>query len=199
MEAFARQHDLNNLSAVRRAERRDVLRVVLTGSESTGKSVLARQLADHYGAELTREFLREYAITKGSGLDFTDTEPTARGQMALEDEHAIRAARATKLLVQDVDLLSTVVYAHHYFGRCPEWIEQAARDRRPDLYLLLEIDVPWVRDDVRDRETRREEMQQLFRDAVAESGAPYTVIRGSWEERLRLATNAIDRLLRSRA
>ncbi len=191
MEAFAQQHDPSSLS--------DVIRVVLTGSESTGKSVLARELADHYDAELSPEFLRDYAIGKGSALDFTDTEPTARGQIALEDEHATRSTRATKLLVQDVDLLSTVVYAHHYFGRCPEWIEQAARDRRPDLYLLLEIDVPWVPDDVRDRETRREEMQQLFRNAVAESGSPYTVIRGSWDQRLRLSIDAIDRLLRSRA
>lgn len=191
METLPRSSGLSNLSSV--------TRVILTGSESTGKTVLARQLADHYGAELAPEFLRDYAVRKGSELDFSDTEPTARGQIAIEDEHATRAARALKLLVQDVDLLSTAVYAHHYFGQCPEWIERVARYRRPDLYLLLEIDVPWVRDDVRNREDRREEMQQFFRAAVAESGSPYVVIRGSWDQRLQLAINAIDELLRSRA
>jgi NadR type nicotinamide-nucleotide adenylyltransferase len=173
----------------------DLVRVVLTGSESTGKSVLARQLADYYDAELTPEFVRDFAKNKGAAVEFSDTDEIARGQIALEDE---RANSARRLLVQDTDLLSTAVYSAHYFGRCVDWIEESARARRPDLYLLLEIDVPWVRDDVRDRETRREEMQQMFRNAVAESGAPFIVIKGDWGERMTLATEAIDKLLQLR-
>lgn len=174
------------------AGRGELIRVVLTGSESTGKTVLARQLADHYGAEFAPEFVREFAVRKGGAIDFTDTDEIARGQIALEDEHA---RRARGLMIQDTDLLSTVVYCNHYYGQCLDWIRQAAIDRRPALYLLLEIDVPWVPDDVRDRETRRDEMQQLFRAAVASSGAPYVVISGSWDERFRLAREAVDRLI----
>lgn len=169
-----------------------LIRVVLAGSESTGKTVLARQLADQYHAELVPEFVRDFAVRKGSPLELADTAAIARGQMALEDEHA---ARATKLLIQDTDLLSTVVYSAHYYGECPAWIADVARERKPDLYLLLEIDVPWMADDVRDRGTRREEVQQLFRAAVAGSGANYVVIEGTWEQRSRLARAAIDRLL----
>ncbi|HEY5088180.1 MAG TPA: ATP-binding protein [Gemmatimonadaceae bacterium] len=170
----------------------DLIRVVLTGSESTGKTAIACQLAEHYGAELAPEFVREFAVRKAAPIDFADTEQIARGQMALEDEHT---TRATRLLIQDTDLLSTVVYGGHYYGQCAEWIKQAARYRRPNLYLLLEIDVPWVPDEVRDRETRREEMQQLFRAAVAASGSPYAVIQGGWEQRLQRAREAIDGLL----
>lgn len=166
-----------------------LIRIVLTGSESTGKSVLARELAEHYGAELAPEFVREFARTLGREIDFGDTELIARGQVALEDEHALHAER---LLIQDTDLLSTAIYSEHYYGQCTPWIQQTARDRRPDLYLLLEIDVPWVPDDVRDRGTRREEMQQLFRDRVAASGSPYVVLRGSWDERRAGARKAID-------
>lgn len=172
----------------------DIVRVVLTGSESTGKTVLARQLAEHYDAEFVPEFVREFAERKKGPIEFADTDAIARGQIALEDGHA---ERAQKLLIQDTDLLSTAVYSGHYYGRCVEWIETTARDRRPDLYLLLEIDVPWVPDDVRDRATRREEMQQLFRNAVAEAGAPYVVIQGDWDRRYELARQAIDRLLAS--
>lgn len=191
METLPRGNDLGSPSGL--------IRVVLTGSESTGKSVLARQLADRYRAVLALEFVRDFAMTKESAIELGDTDQIARGQMALEDAQAARAASATGLLVQDTDLLSTVVYSHHYYGDCPEWIVHAAGDRRPDLYLLLEIDVPWVRDDVRDRETRRDEMQQLFRTAVADSGSPYVVIHGSWDQRLQLAVGAIDELIRSRA
>ena len=175
--------------------RRPPIRVVLTGSESTGKTVLARELAARYDAELVLEFSRDYAMGR-SELGADDVEPIARGQMARESAHAASAAaRGARILIQDTDLLSTAVYAAHYYGACPAWIADAARDRRPDLYLLLETDVPWIADDVRDRGHLREEVQGLFRDAVAASGAPYVVIRGGWDERRRQATDAIDRLL----
>jgi len=164
-------------------------RVVLTGSESTGKTTLARELASHFAAELVPEFVRQFAEAKGSAISFADHGPIARGQMALEDEHI---ARASNLVVQDTDLLSTVVYCMHYFGRCPEWIVETAAARKPDLYLLCEIDLPWVEDGVRDRGHLRGEMQQLFRDAVRASGVPFVVITGAASERFDAAVRAIS-------
>jgi NadR type nicotinamide-nucleotide adenylyltransferase len=169
-----------------------VIRVVLTGSESTGKSTLAQTLAEHYDAPLVPEFVRGFAERKNGPIEFGDHGPIARGQMALEDEHM---ARASRLVVQDTDLLSTVVYCEHYFGACPEWVRDAAAARRPDLYLLMEIDVPWIADGVRDRGERREELQQLFRNAVAASETAVAVVRGSWGERLQRAVDSIDELL----
>jgi NadR type nicotinamide-nucleotide adenylyltransferase len=168
-----------------------VIRVVLAGSESTGKTTLAIRLATHYGVEYVPEFVREYAAQKDGPIDFTDHGPIARGQIALEDEYA---ARARSLVIQDTDLLSTVVYCDHYFGKCPSWIVEKARERRPDLYLLCEIDLPWIADGIRDRGHMREDMQELFRAAVRSSGAPFVAIDGDSDERLRKATDAIDRL-----
>ncbi len=167
------------------------MRVVLTGSESTGKTTLAGRLAEFYATEFVPEFVRRYAAEKDGPLTFEDHGPITRGQVALEDEYR---ARAHSLLVQDTDLLSTVVYCNHYFGRCPAWIEETARERRPDLYLLCEIDLPWIADGVRDRGETREEMQQLFRDAVIASGVPFATITGMGEERLQRAVDAIDEL-----
>jgi len=169
-----------------------VIRVVLTGSESTGKSTLAEQLARRYGAELVPEFVRAYAEAHGGVIELADHGPIARGQMALEDEHL---ARARTLVVQDTDLLSTVVYCKHYFGTCPPWIEQAAASRRPDLYLLCDIDLGWIADGVRDRGHLRAEMQQLFRDAVRASGVATAVITGVGPERLERAVDAVDAFL----
>jgi NadR type nicotinamide-nucleotide adenylyltransferase len=176
-----------------------VTRVVLTGSESTGKTVLARQLADHYAAEFAPEFVRDFASAVGRPIVFEDTTEIAHGQIALEDRHLACAMSGRGLLIQDTDLLSTAVYSVHYFGKCDAWVERAARARRPDLYLLLEIDVPWVADSVRDRGDRREEMQQLFREAVAASGAPSVVISGTWSQRMKVASAAIDDALRRNA
>ena len=169
-----------------------MIRVVLTGSESTGKTTLATQLAEYYEAVLVPEFVREYAAKKGAPLDFNDHGPIAKGQMALED-----AAIATnpRLIIQDTDLLSTFVYCDHYFGKCPPWIAEKAAERRPDLYLVCGIDIPWIADGVRDRGHMREEMQGLFRGAVIRSGAPFVRIVGGPDARFRLATEAIDVLV----
>ena len=172
-------------------------RVVLTGSESTGKTTLAARLATHYGVEWVPEFVREYAVQKSAPLEFADHGPIAHGQMELEDEYRHRAeARGDGLLIADTDLLSTVVYCAHYFGRCPPWIENAARARQPDLYFLLDIDIPWLPDPVRDRGESREEMQGLFRGAVERSGVPFVLIAGDEEARFERAVMAIDSLLR---
>lgn len=169
-------------------------RVVLTGSESTGKTTLARELASHFSAELVPEFVRDFAEKKGTPISFADHGPIARGQMDLEDEHI---ARARILVVQDTDLLSTVVYCNHYFGRCPEWIVEALAARKPDLYLLCEIDVPWTADGVRDRGHMREDLQQLFRGTVGASGVPFVTITGVGDERFVAARQAIADMMRS--
>lgn len=172
------------------------VRVVLTGSESVGKTTLAAQLAQHYDTLFVPEFVRDYAARKAEPLDFRDHGPITRGQMALEDEYLARVTAAGhRLLIQDTDLVSTVTYCLHYFGRCPAFIEEAARARRPALYLLLDIDVPWVPDGVRDRGDRREEVQRHFVDTLARLDAPVQVIRGSWAERWHSAVTAIDALL----
>lgn len=166
-----------------------VTRIVLTGSESVGKTTLAMQLAAHYGVAFVPEFVRDYAIAKGASLTEHDTEPIARGQMALEDTYI---ARATSLLIQDTDLVSTVVYSHHYFGQCPSFIEDAARTRLADMYFLLDTGVPWVADPVRDRGDHRDDIQQQFVETLARFHANVTHIHGNWEARFALATATID-------
>jgi NadR type nicotinamide-nucleotide adenylyltransferase len=169
-----------------------MIRVVLTGSESTGKTTLAARLAEHYGVRMVPEFVREYAARKNGPLEFGDHGPIARGQIALEDE---AIARGEAVVIQDTDLLSTVVYCDHYFGNCPRWIIDAARARRPDVYLLCEIDVPWIEDGIRDRGHMREDMQDLFRVAVRATAAPTVFIQGEAEQRFAKAVDAIDELL----
>lgn len=176
-------------------------RIVLTGSESTGKSTLAAQLAEHFHAPLVPEFLRAYAAERGGRLGLADVDAIARGQIELEDRVALghvtdsTSRPASDLLILDTDLLSAVVYNHHYYGECPAWIDEAARTRAADLYLLLDIDAPWIPDPLRDRGSQREEMQRLFRGALEERELSYVSITGSWEQRRRLAIAAIKKLL----
>lgn len=165
-----------------------------------GKTTLAEALGAHYGVVVVPEFVRSYALEKGAPLGFGDHGPVARGQMALEEAGLATArARGDTLLLCDTDLVSTVAYCHHYFGQCPAFLEALARERRADLYLLLEPDVPWVADGVRDRGDRREEVQALFREILSRIDARVATIRGNWSTRRERAMTAIEALTHSPA
>ena len=170
-----------------------MIRVVVTGSECTGKTTLAEELATHYETVRVPEFARQFVIDKGAAPEYEDVEAIARGQISLEDE---KATDASRLRIQDTDLLSTVVYSRHYYGDCPRWIEEAFEKRAADLYLLTGIDISWVPDgEQRDRGDRREEMHALFRSALVDRRLTYAEIRGSRGQRLEAAVMRIDQLL----
>lgn len=170
-------------------------RVVITGSECVGKTTLVSALASHYGAPGTTEFVRDYVREKTGPIEAADHPVIAAGQMAREDLAMTVAARdGHGLLLLDTDLLSTVAYAHFYTGGCDPTVEQLARERVADAYLLLDIDVPWVPDDVRDMPDRRAAVHAVFVETLDRFRAPYQLIRGSWEHRFQQAVQAIDRL-----
>lgn len=169
-------------------------RVCLTGAESTGKSQLAQLLAGRFVAPVVPEFAREYALRVARTLHFSDVAPIARGQIANENR-VLRSARG--LVILDTDLVSTVVYSRYYWGTCPAWIERDARARLAGLYLLMDVDVQWIPDPARDADADRNRLNALFAETLEELGARYASISGSWEERERLAAEAIEDHLRA--
>jgi NadR type nicotinamide-nucleotide adenylyltransferase len=165
------------------------LRICLTGAESTGKTELAKELAGHFSAPWVPEYSREYATMVNRELSYIDVTPIARGQVQLEDRIV---ATARDLVILDTDLLSTVVYSRHHFGACPEVVEWMARNRLADLYLLLDIDVPWLPDPVRDSGERRDILHDDFMRALVELQARYQMISGAWDDRFKRSVEAIE-------
>lgn len=163
-------------------------RVVLTGPECTGKTTLARTLAERLDAAHVEEAARRFAEAHPAPLSALTVEPIAQLAIAMQDA-ALRAEPA--LVIQDTDLVSTVVYARHYYGACPRWIEAEARARLADLYLLGLPDLPWVADGVRDRPTQRQELLNAFREVLQELGATVVEIGGLGEQRTEAALAAL--------
>ncbi len=172
-----------------------VVRLVVTGSECTGKTTLARALAERLGVAWVPEFARRHAESRAGALDANDVEPIARGQIAAEDAALASAAPCPGIVVLDTDLVSTVVYARHYYGECPAWIEREARQRLAELYLLCDIDVPWRADGVRDRPQHRAALHEAFAATLADFGARVTLVRGDGLERLARALREVDAAL----
>lgn len=154
-------------------------RLCLTGPECTGKTQLAQRLARELNVPWVAEYAREYAEAREGALGPEHVEPIARGQIA-----NMTSAVHPALVVLDTDLISTVVYARHYYGACPAWIEQEAWTRRSDLYLLLDTDIPWEPGPARDAAGEvREDLFDAFRAALDEFETRWKIVSGEWEER----------------
>ncbi|WP_435261345.1 AAA family ATPase [Tenacibaculum sp. nBUS_03] len=185
MEKKLRQQNIN------------LVKVVLFGPESTGKTTLSGQLARHYNTVWTPEFAREYLQDKWNNerktCEESDLLPIAKGQMQLENE---LGKKADKVLICDTDLLETKVYSEAYYGGFVDPIlDKAALSNTYDIYFLTYIDTPWEADDLRDRPEQRLEMFQAFENALKKYNRPYILLKGDKETRLKKAITIIDELL----
>ncbi len=175
----------------------NLIKIVLFGPESTGKTTLAKQLAKHYHTHWVPEYAREYLQKKwddeGKICELEDLLPIAKGQMALENQ---LAKQANKILICDTDLLVTKVYSEAYFdGFCDPLLEKYALQNTYDLYFLTGIDVPWVPDDLRDRPDDRVKMLNLFKTALEKYQRTFVILEGNQEKRLNTAITETDKLM----
>ena len=172
----------------------NIVKVVLFGPESTGKTTITSQLAYHYQTVWAPEFARDYLQKKWNNkrqvCEHKDLLPIAIGQMKLENK---LAKKADKVLICDTDLLETKVYSEEYYGGIVEPdLEAAAEKNQYDIYLLTYIDIPWQFDSIRDKPGQRENMFNAFENALKKYDRPYVILKGDEETRLKKAIEVID-------
>ncbi len=177
----------------------DIIKVVLFGPESTGKTTLAKQLAAHYKTAWVPEYAREYLQDKWNKEQKTcepkDLLPIAIGQIELENQ---LTKEVDTVLFCDTDLLETKVYSEaYYIGECDPLLEKYALKNSYNLYLLTNIDIPWEADDLRDKPDEREQMFRYFHDTLKNYHRNFIILSGGKEERLKIAIEHIDKLIKS--
>ena len=164
-------------------------RISITGPESTGKSVLAEALATHYGEPWVKEYAREYLETLNRPYDKEDIRKILEGQLNAEESMAYQAGT---YLFCDTDPLVTKIWSEFKYRSCDPWIIEQTRNHRYDLYLLCDIDLPWIDDPLREHPGKREELFQLYQEELKNLQAPYRVIRGAGQVRLQQAILAVE-------
>lgn len=173
-----------------------VIRIVLYGPESTGKTTLAKALAEYYKTAWVPEYMRtflenKFLIPGEEIVAYNELMPIAKGQIATENK---ALTKAKKFLFCDTNLLEIEVYADYYFDRCPEEIRIFAQENTYDLYLLTYIDTIWEEDDFRDSPENRQEFFKLFEDKLICNNLPYLVVKGSMQERMNTVISELERL-----
>jgi HTH-type transcriptional regulator, transcriptional repressor of NAD biosynthesis genes len=165
-------------------------RVSIFGPESTGKTTLARTLAERLDTVAAPEFARSYLEARGGALERADMLTIAEGQVAVEDSCARDVDR---VLVCDTDPLLTCVWAETLYGEAPSQLVAMALARRYALTLLCDVDLPWVADPVRYLPDDRAGFLARCESALRAAGRRYAIVRGDGEVRVAAALAAIEK------
>ena len=191
----------------------DLKKIVILGPESTGKSTLCELLAQHYNTSWCPEFAREYLLTNGMNYSYSDLLTIAKGQVAMEEEYSQSLVSSSefrvspdsrlpthnsKLLFIDTDMYVMKVWCEFVFGKCHKWITDRVAERKYDLYLLCNVDLPWVKDELReypDLETRAK-LYTIYKNIMENQPVPWMDISGDYEQRLQKAIIGVDTLLK---
>ncbi|WP_207432783.1 AAA family ATPase [Sabulibacter ruber] len=169
-----------------------MVKIAITGPESTGKSTLASQLAHHYGAPWVPEYARTYLDSLGRAYEASDLEAIARGQLAL---WKAEAEKNPPLLFLDTELLVLKIWSEHAYDEVAPFIVKELRKQDVDLYLFMDIDLPWQPDPQREHPHLRQFFHDWYRRELEQLGVPFVEISGSADERLRNAIRAVDQVL----
>jgi NadR type nicotinamide-nucleotide adenylyltransferase len=186
-----------------------VKKIVIIGPESTGKSTLCEQLAAHYKTVWVNEYAREYLLKNGTEYTFENLLDIAKGQVANEElivnswplaETGTNEQQTTnnkQPVFIDTDMYVMKVWCEFVFEKCHHWILNRIVERKYDLYLLCNIDLPWIKDALReypDLKTR-EKLYHHYKDIMLNQNVPWVDISGGYEERLQKAIAAINKFI----
>ena len=167
-----------------------IKKICFYGPESTGKSIMAKRLAEHYKTEWAPEVAREFVSTNDFTIDDIIKIGHAQTERILE-----KTKTAKKILFCDTDLITTQIYCRHYLKVVPPILFELEKKIKYDLYFLFEPDVPWIADGLRDIGERRKEMLDVFKGELDKRNISYVSVTGSWDEREEIIKKEVDKLL----
>lgn len=182
-----------------------IKKIVIIGPESTGKSTLCERLAVHYHTSWVPEYARAYLEKHGSNYSYTDLRDIAAGQIELEEEAVkklqdenhllpIASQQSPKLFI-DTDMYVMKVWSEFVFNKCNNWILNRVAERKYDLYLLCEVDLPWIKDGLREYpDVRvRKRLYSFYKDLLVNQRVPWCEISGEYDERFSKAIHFIEK------
>ncbi|RQO72472.1 NadR [Pedobacter sp. KBW06] len=172
---------------------KQIKKIAIVGPESTGKSTITKQLAKHYKTLWVPEYARYYCAALTEPCNLQDEINMYHGQVALEE--SVLAIAEKDLIFCDTTFITVKIWSDEVFGETPQLVLDALPNYTYDLYLLMDIDLPWQEDPLRDFPHKREHFMQVWHQELKNLNANYIVINGQ-EERLNNAISSVESFLR---
>ena len=169
-----------------------MIKIAITGPESTGKSTLAQQLANYYGTIWVEEDARNYIQNLKRPYRQPDLLEILNGQLKQEN---LRAAQSRKLLFCDTEALVIKIWSEYKYGNVDPAIMAICSENRYDHYLLMNVDLPWVPDPQREHPDKRAFFFNWFERELQHYRRAYTVINGNEQDRFCHACIVIDSII----
>lgn len=172
-------------------QNQNIIKIAITGPESTGKSTLSKTLAEHYQTSWSPEFAREYIQNLNRPYEFEDLHIIALGQLELENK---MKKYINRILFCDTDFLVLKIWSEHKFGKVGTFIQDHYQKNSYDLTLLLDIDLPWQYDPQREHPDQRQFFFDWYLEELKKSNATFKIVSGNAEERTSTAIRYIDEM-----
>ncbi|NQD69483.1 ATP-binding protein [Sphingobacterium shayense] len=169
------------------------IKIAIVGPESTGKSTVAHQLAAQKKSLCVPEYARYYCQNLNNNYSLQDEINMFYGQIALEE--AMLESSTNHILFCDTTILTVKIWSDHLFGHTPTEVTDEIKRRTYDLYLLMDIDLPWQDDPLRDFPDQREHFMQIWIQELKALSAEYKIISGQGEDRFANALKATNDFL----
>ena len=163
--------------------------IVVTGPESSGKTMISEFLAKKLGGTWIPEFAREYISKLNRSYIYSDLEIIARTQI---EQRKVTESDLKEFLILDTWLIITKIWFIEVYGRFPEWIDETIIKQPVDLYLLCEPDIPWIPDPLRENGgERRKYLFGRYLDEIKKIRVPYEVVTGVNDDRYNNALSKV--------
>ncbi|WP_316830529.1 ATP-binding protein [Pedobacter aquatilis] len=172
-----------------------IKKIAIVGPESTGKSTMSQLLAKYYKVSWVPEYARYYCENLNAPYTLQDELSMYYGQLALED--AILVTTENDFIICDTTFVTVKIWSDEMLGETPQIVLDALPKRPYDLYLLMDIDLPWQDDPLRDFPNQREYFMEVWHKELKALNANYKVIGGLGDLRLENAKAAIADFLKS--
>ena len=169
--------------------------VCLLGAECTGKTTLARQLAENLGGVWVPEVLRTFCDARGR------TPRKYEQRTILRQQHAAALQAAQDMasggwVFCDTAPLQTAVYSELVFGDTSLYPEAIGLHANYAATLLLDADLGWMPDGLqRDGAHVQLPVTRMLERTVQRQPGPWRRVAGSGSERLRQALAALSEML----
>lgn len=162
----------------------------MIGPESTGKTILSEQLAQHYRTEFVPELARTFFEHIKNCYSRHDIEVCLLQQLKEEKE---KVAVSNRFLFVDTEAIIAKVWCEDVFHSAPKWINDEIKNNPYDLYLLTNTDVDVEEDEMRFNPHRREYFFDWYLKLLQENYLSYFIVSGKENARLRNSIDAIEK------